>query len=254
MILTRYLCALTCAFAGCVNAGEVTVAVASNFAVPMKLIVSEFEKRSGHRVHVAFGSSNKFYSQIQSGAPFEALFSADQSVPKALVRDDLAVTDSRFTYAVGALVLWSAEAGLVDDQGAVLRRQKRSRLAIANPKLAPYGAAAAEVLSNLGMVTQALDFKLVQGANIAQAYQFVATGNADVGFVSASQVIRNGVLQSGSAWLVPQHLYSPIRQDVVLLRQGEKNQAAHQLLQFMRSDTARVIISSFGYQTETGQP
>lgn len=252
-MLLRYLCVLAFAFVGCGGASEVTVAVASNFAEPMKMIVAEFEKHSGHQVNVAIGSSNKFYFQIKSGAPFDALFSADQNVPTALIHDGLAVPDSRLTYAVGAIVLWSATAGLVDEQGAILQRQAFQTLAIANPRLAPYGVAAMEVLHNLGVVG-ALESKLVQGANIAQAYQFVATGNAEVGFVSVSQVIRNGALKSGSAWLVPPHLYSPLKQDAVLLRRSENNHAAQQLLQFMHSETARAIIASFGYHAPMERP
>lgn len=251
--MLRYGGALLVAIMACaVHAEVATVAVASNFAAPMKELVAEFERDSGHKIRLAFGSSGKFHAQIKHGAPFDAFFSADQAVPMALEQDGLVVSGSRFTYGVGTLALWSAKAGFVDEQGEILRQLTFNKIAIANPRVAPYGVAAMEVLQALG-VEQRIKEKLVQGENVAQTYQFVATGNADLGFVATSQIVDSRAEKSGSVWRVPQHLYSPIRQDAVLLYHGEQNPAAHQLLHFMKSDSARAIMSTFGYQSDIGQ-
>lgn len=230
-----------------VSAEELTVAVASNFTPPMKEIAAEFEKASGHRVKLAFGSSGKFYAQIKNGAPFQAFLSADTAKPAALEKDGLVVPGSRFTYVVGSLALWSAEPALVDDRASVLKRGEFRKLALANPKLAPYGQAAVEVLRNLGL-EEATRAKWVQGENIAQTYQFVATGNADLGFVALSQILRGGKVREGSAWIVPGDLYSPIRQDAVLLRRDANSEGAAEFLQFLRGDKARAVIESYGYR------
>ena len=235
-----------------VHAEVATIAVASNFAAPMKKLVAEFERDSGHTIRLAFGSSGKLYAQIKHGAPFDALFSADQAVPMALEQNDLVVPGSRFTYGIGTLVLWSAKAELVDEEGDVLRQQTFNKLAVANPRVAPYGAAAMDALRALGL-EQGVKETLVQGENVAQTYQFIATGNADLGFVAMSQIISNQDEQPGSIWRVPSHLHSPIKQDAVLLYHGEHNSAARQLLHFMKSDRARAMMSTFGYQGDTGQ-
>jgi molybdate transport system substrate-binding protein len=226
---------------------EITVAVASNFTAPMKAIVAGFEKSSGHKVKLSFGSSGKFYAQIKNGAPFQVFFSADQAKPKALEQDGLAVPESRVTYAIGILALWSAKPGSIDGDATILKQGNFNKLALANPKLAPYGTAAVDVLENLKLkkVTQA---KWVQGENIAQTYQFVRTGNADIGFVALSQIIDKDRVQRGSAWVVPNHLHRPILQDAVLLRSGESSQAAQQLLRFAQGKKAREIIESHGYK------
>lgn len=228
-------------------AEELTVAVASNFTAAMKEIAAEFEKASGHRVKLAFGSSGKFYAQIKNGAPFQVFFSADTAKPTALERDGLAVPGSRFTYAEGSLALWSADPALVDDRTSVLKRGQFRKLALANPKLAPYGQAAVEVLRNLDL-EETTRAKWVQGENIAQTYQFVATGNADLGFVALSQVVRGGRVKEGSAWIVPGDLYSAIRQDAVLLQRGAESDGAAEFLQFVRGEKARAIIESYGYR------
>lgn len=224
----------------------VTVAVASNFTSAMTAIAAAFHKKTGQQVTLAFGSSGKLLAQIAHGAPFDLFFSADQAKPRALVHQDLAIADSEFTYAVGALALWSATPGRVDDQGNILGQGNYQKLALANPRLAPYGEAAMEVLRALGLVEQTRA-KWVQGENIAQTYQFVATGNADIGFVALSQVMKNGHLTGGSGWIVPESLYSPIRQDAVLLKRGENNELARSFLAFIHSDTASRIIRSYGY-------
>lgn len=228
------------------QAGEVQVAVAANFTAPMKLIAAEFERSSGHKALLSFGGTGKFYAQIRNGAPFEILLAADAETPRRLEQEGLGVAGSSITYAVGKLALWSADAGLVDAKGEVLTSGNYRHIAIASPKLAPYGAAAQQVLERLGLTT-ALAPKIVQGENIAQTYQFIKSGNAELGFVALSQVYAQGAVKEGSAWIVPAALYSPIRQDAVLLMKGKDNPAAAALLQFMRSEQAQAVIKSFGY-------
>jgi molybdate transport system substrate-binding protein len=195
---------------------------------------------------VSAGATGKFYSQIVAGAPFEVLIAADDETPKRLVAEGQATAGSNFTYAIGKLVLWSAQPGFVDDQGAVLASDKVRHVAIANPKVAPYGAAALEVIKARGL-SDALKPKLVTAESIAQAYQFAATGNAELGFVALSQVAVPGRPLVGSFWQVPANLYGEIRQDAVLLKSGEKNPAARALLDFLKSDAAKRSIREFGY-------
>lgn len=235
----------TC-FAALAQAAEVSVAVAANFTAPMQKIASAFEHDTGHKAVLAFGSTGKFYAQIKNGAPFQVLLSADDETPARLEREGLGIGGTRYTYAIGRLVLWSRQPGLVDDKGDVLRSGRFERLALADPKLAPYGRAAVEVLNGLG-VTSALRPKFVQGENIAQTYQFVATGNAELGFVALSQVFADGKLTQGSAWMLPATLHAPIRQDAVVLSSGKDNAAAVALMAYLRNDKARAIIRSFGY-------
>lgn len=237
---------LSLAFATTAQAGEVQVAVAANFAGPIARIGEAFTAATGHVLKVSTGSTGKFYSQIVGGAPFEVLVAADDETPRKLVADNHAVAGTQFTYAIGKLVLWSAQAGLVDSQGAVLASDKIAHVAIANPKTAPYGAAALEVLKARGLATS-LAPKLVTGESIAQTYQFVATGNAELGFVALSQVALPGKPALGSYWLVPQNQYREIRQDAVLLKAGEKNPVAKALLDFLKGNAARQIIRDHGY-------
>lgn len=228
-------------------AAEVRVAVAANFAAPMQKIAQLFEQDTGHKLVLAVGSTGSLYAQIKNGAPFEVLLAADDETPRKIESEGLGVAGSRFTYALGTLVLWSRQAGVVDNQGAVLRSGGFQRLAIANPKLAPYGAAALEVLNKLG-VLPALQPKLVQGENIASTYQFIATDNAPLGFVALSQVMVNGKLRQGSAWVVPGELHAPIHQDVVLLLNGKNQAAAQALLRYLRTEKSHHIIRAYGYQ------
>ena len=237
---------LLIAFVARAAADEVQVAVAANFTAPMQAIAAAFEKDTGHQARLAFGSSGKFHAQIKNGAPFEVLLSADDATPAQLEREGLAVPGTRFTYAIGQLVLWSANARRVDSQGVALKQGNYAHLAIANPKLAPYGAAAIEALQHLGLLN-AVQVKLVQGENIAQTYQFVASGNAELGFVALSQVIRDGKLVSGSAWIVPASLHAPIRQDAVILANGKGKRAAAALMNYLKSDKAKAVIRAFGY-------
>ncbi|MDO9315386.1 MAG: molybdate ABC transporter substrate-binding protein [Burkholderiaceae bacterium] len=228
------------------QADEVVVAVAANFAGPLAKIGEGFTAATGHTLKVSAGSTGKFYSQIVAGAPFEVLIAADDETPKKLVADGLAVAGSNFTYAIGKLVLWSAQPGYVDDQGAVLATGRFAHLAIANPKLAPYGQAGMQVLKARGL-TDAVAPRLVTAESIAQAHQFIATGNAELGFVALSQVATAGKPVTGSYWLVPTSLYGEIRQDAVLLKTGEKNPAAAALLAYLKSAPTQAVIQSFGY-------
>jgi molybdate transport system substrate-binding protein len=229
------------------RADEVQVAVAANFTAPMKAIVAEFEKATGHKAQLSFGATGKFYAQIKNGAPFQVFLSADDETPAKLEQEGLAVPGSRFTYAVGSLVLWSARPDLVDARGEVLSRGGFAHLALANPKLAPYGAAAMETLDKLGLAST-LQAKFVQGENIAQTHQFVMSGNAELGFVALSQVMKDGRIVSGSAWIVPAEMHRPIRQDAVILAPGRDNAAANALLRFLRGRAAQAIIRSYGYR------
>lgn len=228
------------------RAGEAVVAVAANFAVPMERVGAAFTAATGHTLKVAAGATGKFHAQIMAGAPFDVLLAADDETPRRLVAEGHAVAGSVFTYAIGRLALWSAQPGLVDGQGAVLASGRFARLAIANPRVAPYGAAALEVLRARGQAEE-LAPRLVTGESVAQAYQFVATGNAEIGFVALSQLTVPGRPASGSRWLVPQGLHRPIRQDAVLLKAGEKNPAAAALLAYLRSAPAQETIHAFGY-------
>ena len=227
------------------QADEVSVAVAANFAAPMQQIAAEFEKETGHKVLTSTGATGKFYAQIQNGAPFEVLLSADDETPAKLVKEGAAISGSQFTYAIGKLVLWSAKRGFVDDAGEVLKKGGFKHVALANPKLAPYGAAAVDTMKALG-VYDALQPKFVQGENIAQTHQFVVTGNAELGFVALSQVLKGGNID-GSAWIIPGNLYNPIRQDAVLLAKGKDRSAAIALLNFLKGEAAQTVIKSFGY-------
>ena len=246
---SRRICGLLVALvlSGQALAGEVQVAVAANFSAPMQAIARAFEQSSGHRVVAAYGATGQFYAQINHGAPFEVLLAADDSTPAKLENEGAGVPGSRFTYAVGALALWSARPGYVDDAGAVLKSDTFRHLAIANPQTAPYGLAATQVLDQLGL-TEAIEPKLVEGQNIAQAYQFVASGNAELGFVALSQVYKDGQITRGSAWQVPAQLHEPIRQDAVLLTKGQDNPAARALLEYLRGEQAATLIRAYGYQ------
>lgn len=233
-------------FASCASSAEITVAVASNFTHTIKILVDCFEDETGAEVRVVSGSSGKLYAQISHGAPFDIFLSADQTKPEVLVASEEVVADSQFTYAVGALALWSARTSLIDGKGNILKHGEFHKLALANPKLAPYGKAAVEVLKNLGLADETRG-KWVQGENISQTYQFVATGNADLGFVALSQLKGDKSRPEGSTWVVPKHLYSPIRQDAVLLKRGDTNETARAFMTFLRSEKARRVIGSTDY-------
>jgi len=228
------------------SAATTLVAIAANFTKPMTEIAEAFEKSTGHKANLSFGSSGKFVSQFENGGPFEVFLSADDKGPKKLEQSGLAVPNTRFTYALGKLVLWSATPGLVDDQGHVLSKGGFKHIALADPKLAPYGAAAVEVMKSRGLFDK-LQPLFVQGENIAQTHQFVSTGNAELGFVAFSQVIDNGKIAGGSGWIIPSDLYKPIRQDAILMKTGAGNPAATALVQFLKSPEALAIIRKYGY-------
>jgi molybdate transport system substrate-binding protein len=212
----------------------------------MQKIAVDFEKETGHKLTLSFGTVGKFYAQMKNGAPFEVLVSADQDTPEKLVRDGLAQEETRHTYAIGKLVLWSATPGLVDDKGEVLKKNAFLHLALANPKLAVYGAAGQEAMKRMG-VLEAIAPKLVLAENITQAHQYVATGNAELGFVALSQVYKDGRIADGSAWMVPANLYPPIRQDVIVLAPGKGKAAPLALVNFFKTDKVKTLIRSFGY-------
>ncbi len=232
-----------------VSAEEAQIAVAANFTAPMKAIIEVFEEDTGHKVQASYGSTGKLYAQIKNGAPFEALLAADQTRPELLEEEGVGVPGSRFTYAIGTLVLWSADAEKVEDGPALLESGDFNKLSIANPKLAPYGVASIETLEALGLKA-AIEPKLVMGENIAQTYQFVDTGNADIGFVALSQVMQDGELIKGSGWVVPSQMHAPIRQDAVILNSGKDNPALTELFAYLKGEKAQAIIHDFGYETE----
>ncbi|MBU0901227.1 MAG: molybdate ABC transporter substrate-binding protein [Gammaproteobacteria bacterium] len=235
------------AFTGNVLAEQVQVAVAANFTAPLQAIASEFEKDTGHSVIAAFGATGQLYAQIRNGAPFEVFLSADERTAAKLEREGLGVSGSRFTYAVGRLVLWSAQAGYVDGSDAVLKASPFRHLAMANPQAAPYGLAASQVLEALGL-SETLKDKLVEGQSITQTHQFIATGNAELGFVALSQVYKEGQLSSGSSWRVPAELHTPIKQDALILKKGLHNPAALAFSEYLKGGKATTIIQSYGYQ------
>lgn len=242
---TVALC-LTLLAAGAAGAAEVQVAAAANLGPAIEKISAAFSRDTGHRAVVALGSTGKFHAQIRNGAPFEVLLAADEETPRKLEAEDLALPGTRFTYAIGKLVLWSPREGVVDARGEVLRQPPTGKLAIANPRVAPYGAAATEALQALGVLS-AWEPQIVQGESVGQAYQFVASGNAQMGFIALSQVAVDGRIASGSGWLVPPQLYTPLRQDAVLLKPGAANPAATAFLLYLRGNAARAILRRAGY-------
>jgi len=230
-----------------VSAAEVHVAVASNFAAPMERIVALFQKESGHTVKVSSGASGKLYSQIKSGAPFDVFLSADEETPKRLIQEGSAINGSRFIYATGRLVLWSAQSDFVDDKGAVLNKGNFNKLAIGNPRYSPYGTAAKETLEKLTM-WNAMQEKLGKGESVAQTYQIIANENAELGFIALSLVMHDGKVTAGSWWLVPSELHKPIRQSAVLLSGAKDNEAAKAFLVYLKSEQARAVMRGFGYE------
>ena len=234
-------------FGAAAQAETLRIAVAANFIAPLQQLAVAFERDNGTKLLLAPGATRGLYAQIRNGAPFDVLLSADRETPQRLVKAGLALPDSEFTYAVGKLALWSARSGYVDAGGRVLGRRDFAHLAIANPETAPYGAAALSVITKLGLQAR-LRPRLVEGENITQAYQFVASGNAELGFVALSSLVRNGKLSStGSLWVVPAGLYPPIRQDAVILARAKNKPAARALMAYLQSAPARAIIKSYGY-------
>lgn len=233
-------------FTGAAHAETISVAVASNFTAPMQKIAAQFEQDTGHKAELSFGATGKFYAQISNGAPFGILLAADDKTPAKIAQEGKGDAASRFTYSIGKLVLWSKQDGYVDANGEVLKTGKFQHVAIANPKLAPYGLAAEQTLTKLNLL-DAIKPKFVQGENIGQTYQFAATGNAELGFVALSQVMEDGKIKAGSAWVVPAEMHEPIRQDAIVLNNAKDNVAAKALMDYLKGDKARAIISAYGY-------
>ena len=225
-------------------AAETKVAVAANFTEPAKEIAAAFTAKTGHHAILSFGSSGQFYTQVTQGAPFEVFLSADADRPKRMEQEGLGMPGTRFTYAVGRLVLWSKTPGLVDDKGAVLSGGTFHKLSIADPTAAPYGAAAIQTMSRMGVYAR-LQPRIVKGSSITQAYQFAQTGAAELGFVALSQVVKD---PGGSRWVVPASFHAPIDQQAILLWKGDKNPAARAFVQFLRGPEALAIIRRYGYE------
>jgi molybdate transport system substrate-binding protein len=239
--------------ANCAAAGSVTVAVAANMLTPMQAIAKRFEQDTGHTVALTAGATGKLYAQITHGGPWQLLLAADDTTGPRLIQEGRGVAASHHIYALGRLALWNASSNGASDGPQVLRRGEFAYLAIANPRVAPYGAAAVQVLQALGLphlatpTSPAQKPQLVLGESVAQAYQFVATGHATWGFVALSQVMQEGRIARGSAWVVPGHLHSPLRQGVVLLKPGENHAAAQALLAYLQSPAAQQVLRQFGY-------
>ena len=241
------LSALSLSLTSSLHAAEIRVAVAANFAQPMKEIAAEFEKETTHKVSLTQGATGKFYAQISNGAPFDVFLSADDETPAKLIKEGKAVAGSQFAYAIGRLALWSPKPDVVDEGGSILRTDSFKFLSIASAKGAPYGKAAVQTLQKMGLLLK-LEPRIVQGESIAQTYQFVASGNAQLGFVALSQIYENGKLKSGSAWIVPEDQHDQLKQDAVLLNSGKDSAAAQALLVFLKSEKAKKIIAAHGYQ------
>ena len=245
----RRLLTLTAALAlsAAAQAEVVQIAVAANFTAPARALAEIFARTTGHEAKLSFGATGAFYTQIKNGAPFEVFLSADDTTPQKLESEGATVKGSRFTYAVGTLALWSAKEGYVDAKGDVLKKNQFKHLSIANPKTAPYGLAATQLLAREGLSDQVKD-KLVEGQNITQAYQFVSTGNAELGFVALSQIYKDGKVTGGSAWIVPASLHDPIKQDAVILNKGKDSAAAKALVDYLKGPKAAAVIQSYGYE------
>ena len=247
----RRLLTLTAALAlsAAAQAEVVQIAVAANFTAPARALAEIFARTTGHEAKLSFGATGAFYTQIKNGAPFDILLAADDERPIRLEKEGDTVPGSRFTYAIGQLVLWSAKPGFVDGEGAVLKGGNFNKIAMANPKLAPYGAAAVETMDKLGLAA-ALTPKLVTGESIGQTYNFIATGNAELGFVALAQVLDGGKMKSGSMWVVPAKYHAPIIQDAVILKRAAANPAAKAWMALMRSPNTQDFIRSYGYEVK----
>ena len=245
------LLALTAAlaFTTLARADVVQVAVAANFTAPARALAEVFARTTGHEARLSFGATGAFYTQIKNGAPFDVLLAADDERPARLEKEGDTVAGSRFTYATGQLVLWSAKPGLVDDEGAVLKHGQFGKIAIANPKNAPYGAAAVEAMEKLGLAAT-LQPKLVTGESIGQTFNFIATGNAELGFVALAQVLEGGKLKSGSMWVVPAQYHAPIIQDAVILNRAASNPAAKAWMELLKTPQSKALIRSYGYEAQ----
>jgi molybdate transport system substrate-binding protein len=230
---------------------ELHLAVAANFSAPLQRLAPMFEQASGNKLVISAGASGQLYTQIKQGAPFDVFLSADTDKPRQLESEGLAVPGSRFIYAVGTLVLWSPKPDLVDDDGKILKTMSYHFIGVANPQTAPYGTAAQQVLTQLGLWDRLnQEHRIVIGENITQAWQFAATGNADLAFVALSQVLGEGDAISGSSWRVPQSMYEPIEQGAVIIASTHEKAAATAFATWLRTDPAVLAaIRAAGYRT-----
>jgi molybdate transport system substrate-binding protein len=243
------IAALCAAIVSPTQAGEITVATAANFVGTLESLKKDFEATGEHKLQIISGATGKFAAQISEGAPFDVFLSADDKATKKLAQDGHAIAETEFTYAVGTLALYSADPKLIHDDGeAILKGGNFSKLAIANPKLAPYGVAAESTIKALGL-TDLLTSKIVMGENIAQAFQLIDSGNAELGFVALSQVLGSKSGQKGSHWIVPANLHEPIRQNAILLARAKDNPDARAFLAFLKSPEAKDKIAAAGYAT-----
>lgn len=245
-LVTRFICTFFL-FSSLCSAEPVRVAVAANFYLPMQKLAEMFEQQTGSAVQLSSGSTGSLYAQIENGAPYDVFLSADQRRPAALEASQLIAPGSRFTYASGRLVLWSPDAEKLDPQATAFTAGKFKLVAIANPKTAPYGQAAVEAMSHMG-VDGLYKNKLVEGQSLSQTYQYLTSGVVEVGFLALSQVLKDGELASGSVWMVPDDYYADIHQDAVLLKAAEANRSARALIEFLKGDEARQVIREFGYR------
>jgi molybdate transport system substrate-binding protein len=229
------------------QAAEIKVAVASNFVNVLKEIAVEFQKDTGYQLAITPGATGKFYAQINNGAPFDVFLSADDETPRKLAQEGKAIASSQFTYAIGRLALWSPNPEMVDKNADILKTDKFKFIAIANAKVAPYGQAAVQTMQKLGVLTK-IEPRVVQGESIAQTYQFVSTGNAQLGFVSLSQIVENGKIKTGSAWIVPEEMHEQLKQDAVVLQSCKYMSSCQALIDYLRSDKAKKMMASYGYK------
>lgn len=244
ILAASFVAAVAASSAG---AAEVNVAVAANFTAPMKDIAAIYEKDTGNKVLASFGATGAFYAQIKNGAPYQVLFAADAKTPKKIEDEGLGVKGSAKPYAYGKLVLWSAAPNFVKENKDFILDASVQKIAVANPKLAPYGEAAYQTMQKWGNLEKA-EPKFVTGDNIGKTFQYVSTSNAQVGFVALSQVFKDGKMTSGSGWIIPSDMYSPIRQDSVVLNPGKDNKAVAEFMKFMAtSPKVRKVIESYGY-------
>ena len=229
------------------QAAEIKVAVASNFANTLKEIAVEFQRDTGHQLAITPGATGKFYAQISNGAPFDVFLSADDETPRKLAQEGKAIAASQFTYATGRLALWSPSPDLVDKNADILKTDKFKYIAIANAKVAPYGQAAVQTMQKLGVLSK-IEPRVVQGESIAQTFQFVSTGNAQLGFVALSQIFENGKIKTGSAWIVPEEMHEQLKQDAVVLQSCKNTSACQALMDYLKSEKIKKMMSSYGYK------
>ena len=230
-----------------VQAVEIKVAVASNFANVLKEVAIEFQKDTGHQLAITPGATGKFYAQISNGAPFDVFLSADDETPRKLAQEGKAIASSQFTYAIGRLALWSPNPEMIDKTADILKTDKFKFIAIANAKVAPYGQAAVQTMQKLGVLTK-IEPRVVQGESISQTYQFVSTGNAQLGFVAMSQIVENGKIKMGSAWIVPEDMHEQLKQDAVVLQSCKHMSACQALIDYLKSEKAKKLMASYGYK------